>query len=129
MFSKVIVGDNPESAFMSAGQCYQWLEPGPDTLAHMLRSSPVAWCHQVQCPVLLAISKCHQLSVFVLIYFVCGCVFELIDFVHGCMFVMIDFVHGCIFVMIDFLYGCVFCNDVCVTLSYFEPRCPLNHPP
>ena len=51
------MGDIPESAFVSNGFSYKWLEPNIETLSHMLSVSPIALADSVNCPVFLAISK------------------------------------------------------------------------
>ena len=55
--SKVVLTDIPESAFVSHGLGYRWLEAGGEQLASLWAASPLAAVDRVLCPVMLAISK------------------------------------------------------------------------
>ena len=59
MSSKVVLTDIPESAFVSHGLGYRWLEARGEQLASLWAASPLAAVDRVQCPVMLAISKWH----------------------------------------------------------------------
>ena len=55
--SKVVLTDIPESAFVSHGLGYRWLEARGEQLASLWAASPLAAVDRVECPVMLAISK------------------------------------------------------------------------
>ena len=57
MSSKVVLTDIPESAFVSHGLGYRWLEARGEQLASLWAASPLAAVDRVECPVMLAISK------------------------------------------------------------------------
>ena len=55
----MVLTDIPESAFVSHGLGYRWLEARGEQLASLWAASPLAAVDRVQCPVMLAISKWH----------------------------------------------------------------------